>query len=528
MTAFPPERANLEHLKKLAKDLLRAARGGEPSALKRLRILPPLAGWSDARVQTGAALHDAQAAIAREQGAPSWNTLREQVQDAALSAAEAAEEFLRCATGNAAARALRLLQRYPAVAHASLFTELVRGDTGAVRARLQAEPEAARRAGGVQNWAPLGYVCHTCLHQGSEAGKNELLATAQALLESGADPNTGYHWRWHPELPRTVLWGALCAVRYLPLAEALLRAGADPNDGVSLHVCAGGGEVAALDLLRRQGVDVNGIAGGLPPLRYILGWAENTPAGRAGVRWLLEQGADPNLAWAARGDGPVHMAAERWDVALMEELARHGADLHRPRRDGRTPYAVAALHGNREVVDWLAAQGAGRELSRLEGFVAACTRGDAAAADAMLARSPELQRDLSREHHLLLQAPAERGDAAVLEIMLRCGFDPNVGDVDGVTPLHRAAMAGKVEAVQVLLAHGAAVDALDGMFAATPLVWAAKGWKPGARRPERDEIGVARLLLAAGASRRWTAPDNAPNPEGTQEKLAALCRAAGG
>jgi ankyrin repeat protein len=438
------------------------------------------------------------------------------------------EEFLRCATGNAAARALRLLERYPALAHANLFTELVRGDAAAVHARLQADPEAARRAGGVQAWAPLSYVCHSCLHQGSGARKDDLLATARVLLEFGADPNTQYHWNWHPELPRTVLWSALCAVRHLPLAEALLQAGATPDDGVSLHICAGGGDVAALELLLRHGVKVNGIPGGVPPLRYILAWAANTPAGTAGVRWLLEHGADPNLAWSERGDAPLHIAAERWDVAMVEELARHGAHLHLPRRDGKTAYAVAALHGNREVREWLAAHGAGSELSPLERFVAACTSGNAAAAEAMLGLRPELKRDLVREHHLLLHAPAERGDAAVLAVMLSCGFDPNTGDVDGVTPLHRAAMVGKVEAVRVLLAHGAAVDALDGMFAAPPLVWAVEGWNPDAGRTEADHLGVARLLQAAGSPRSWTAPAKAPNPEGTQEKLAALCRAAGG
>src|SRR5204863_2106305 len=116
--------------------------------------------------------------------------------------------------------------------------------------------------------------------------------------------------------------------------------------------------------------------------------------------------------------------------------------------------------------------GAIDELSPLERFIAACARGDRAQAEAMLAREPHLRGDLRHEHHLMLHRHAESGNAAVLDTMLTCGFDPAVADKDNVTALHRAAMAGHLDAVRVLLSHGAPVNALDGMFAATPLVWA--------------------------------------------------------
>jgi ankyrin repeat protein len=108
--------------------------------------------------------------------------------------------------------------------------------------------------------------------------------------------------------------------------------------------------------------------------------------------------------------------------------------------------------------------------------------------------------------------------------MLACGFDPNLKDRDGVTALHKAAMAGQPQSVRVLLAHGAAVNAMDGMFSATPLVWAAEGqnYAPA----NSDFLEVARLLLAAGSSTQWAPPEKAPNPERTQEQLGELCRAA--
>ncbi|HEY1239020.1 MAG TPA: ankyrin repeat domain-containing protein [Bryobacteraceae bacterium] len=517
MTQQLPERANLEQLKKQAKSLLHAARAQDPAALERFRAIPALSGSCNPQ---SVALHDAQFVIAREYGFKSWNDLREYVEERALSFDAAVDEFVRSATGDAQARALRLLALHPGIARANLFTELVLGDAAAVETRLKAHPDAALQSGGPQNWEPLLYVCHTCLHRESPERAAGLVKIARGLLRHGADPNAEYHWNWHRELPRTALWGALVAMGHLPLAEVLLEAGANPTDGVSTHIAAGAGHLPALELLQRFGLNVNGIPGGVPPLRYIMSWHWNSE----GVRWLLEHGADPNLAWAEHGDAPLHIAAERSDVEMVDLLVSHGADIHQRRSDGRTPHTIASLYGNQEIAAWLLQHGATDELTPFERFVSACARGDRSRAGEMLAEHPELRIELRAEHHRMLHVPAERGDTKVLETMLACGFDPNTPDHDGVTPLHRAAMAGKPEAVRVLLAGGAPVNALDGMFAGTPLVWACEGWSHA--RSGADHLGVARVLLAAGSSREWTPPEKAPSPERTQELLADLCRAA--
>jgi ankyrin repeat protein len=249
-------------------------------------------------------------------------------------------------------------------------------------------------------------------------------------------------------------------------------------------------------------------------------WAINP----SGPRWLIDHGADPNLAWGPDVEAPLHVAARRWDVPMVEALVQHGADPLRPRADGRTPHTLAELHGNHDIAEWLLAHGAKNELSPLEQFVAACARGDRASADAMLATRPRLRTELRPEHHLMMQRPAESGHAAILETMLSCGFDPNVGDKDRVTSLHRASMAGYPEAVRVLLKYGADVHALDGMFAASPLVWAVEG--RGHAQPDADHVAVARELIAAGCSLEWIAPEGAPNPEHTHEALIELRRAA--
>ena len=540
MSPLPlPERPNLEQLKKQAKSLLHDAYAGDRESLARFALLPAFAGRSTDTIRPDdLALHDAQSVIAREHGFPSWNALREEVEARTLSLDAAVNAFIRAAADGAAGRARRLLALHPAIGSAHFHTALVLGDAATVERRLQAQPQLATQSGGPMNWTPLMYVCHTCMLRASDEPASDLvavtrrmvsegraeglLAIARRLLALGANPNDEYHWNWHPELPRTVLWAALITMQHVPLATLLLESGANPTDGVTTHIAAGSGMIDALELLHRHGMNVNGIPGGVPPLAYVLTWS----ADASGPQWLLEHGADPNLPWGPDAEAPLHVAARRWDRAMVERLVQHGADPMRRRNDGYTPHTLAEIHGNQDSASWLLAHGATDLLSPLERFIAACARADDAAAKAMLRAHPGLASELRHDHHLMLHRPAETGNAAVLETMLARGFDPNAAaDKDGVTPLHRAAMGGHPDAVRVLLDHHAAVNALDGMFSATPLIWAVEG-RSSNHHAGTDHVGVARLLIAGGSAVDWTPPAGAPGPERTLEGLAALRREA--
>jgi len=190
MTQQLPERANLEQLRKQAKSLLHAARNQELAALDRFRAVLALAGQPDSG---SLALHNAQFVIAREYGFKSWNELRDYVEERLFTFDAATEEFVRCATGDDAARAVRLLERHPGIAHANLHTELVLGDADAVETRLKTRPEDAQQSGGPQSWEPLLYVCHTCLHRESPDRAAGLVKIARELLRRGANPNAQYH-----------------------------------------------------------------------------------------------------------------------------------------------------------------------------------------------------------------------------------------------------------------------------------------------------------------------------------------------
>jgi len=269
---------------------------------------------------------------------------------------------------------------------------------------------------------------------------------------------------------------------------------------VTLPLAAAAGNLAALDLLFAHGADVNRpwATDGSAPLYAILHWAK-TPEG---PRWLLEHGAEPDPLFAENGETPLHVVAASWDVSLAEELVNRGADIARPRADGRTPYAVAELNGNRDMAAWLLAHGAPDRLSDADRLVSTCSRGEKAAALAMLDARPDLRRAIVPEHYPAFYRAAERNDTEALEAMLACGFDPDQPDASiGKTALHVAAMEGWPDAVRVLLAHGASVTVRDREFKAQPLIWAAEGSRTP--RKDRDHAAVGRLLLNAGSPVDW-------------------------
>src|SRR5205823_5246778 len=453
-----PPRPNLDQLKRQAKELLQAGRAP--------------------------ALHDAQTLIAREYGFASWNKLREHVEEVTLEFDAAVKEFLEAATDGRGDRAERILALHPKIAAANLHTALVIGDADAVQARLERDPSLATKTGGPRDWQPIHYVCYTALAHDSPTRAEGLAAIARRLIALGIDPNTRFPWLHH-NVYRPVLWGASRVARSLPLVQALLDAGADPNDGVTLPLAASAGDMPVLEALRAHGADVNQpwASDGATSLYAILNWSR-TPEG---VTWLLA----------------------------------HGAEIGRPRADGRTPYAVAELNGNRAVADWLLAQGASPELSAVDRLVAACSRGDRNAAEALLATNPGLRNEITDDHYIAFHQAAERNDVGALEAMLACGFDPNRPDAGiGKTALHSAAMEGWPDAVRVLLANGASVHVRDREFKGQPLIWAAEGSRQG--RDGRDFAAVGKLLLEAGSPVEWETGDEPA--EGILEIVAAWRR----
>jgi ankyrin repeat protein len=460
-------------------------------------------------------LHEAQTRLAREYGFASWNKLREEVEARTLEFDEGVKQFIEAATDGRPDRARRILELHPKIRNANLYTALLLGDAGAVNARLDKDPSLATKTGGPRDWEPIHYVCYTSV--GSSDGLADI---ARRLLNLGVDANTKFPWLHHG-VQRPVLWGASRQAQALSLVNVLLDAGADPNDGVTLPMAASAGDIPVLEALLTHGakVDQPWASDGSTALYAILQWSRTSD----GVLWLLAHGADPNGVFAENGETPLHVAARAWDVPVVEAMVLRGADINRRRADGRTPYAVAELNGNREVAEWLLAHGASPEISDVDRLVSACSRGDRKAAEALLVKNPGLKNEITDDHYIAFHQAAERNDLRALEAMLAAGFDPNRPDSSiGKTVLHSAAMEGWPDAVRVLLAHGASVEIRDREFNGQPLVWAAEGSRQG--REGRDFARVGKLLLDAGSPVDWAAPQPEP-AEGINEIVEAWRKA---
>ena len=236
----------------------------------------------------------------------------------------------------------------------------------------------------------------------------------------------------------------------------------------------------------------------------------------------------PISPWGDAGEAPLHVAARRWDVPMVERLvAARRRCLAPPRRRRHAAHARASSTATRRSPRGCSRTARVDELSPLERFIAACARGDRAGRRRDAGRSTRrCDRELRPEHHLMLHRPAESGNAAVLETMLACGFDPRA---QGQGQRHAAAPRGDGRSRR--RGARAAEARRRRQRARRHVLGAAAG--VGRRRPQHikrggaDHVGVARLLIAAGSPLEWTPPAGAPGPEGTLEGLIELRRDAG-
>ncbi|HET8549629.1 MAG TPA: ankyrin repeat domain-containing protein, partial [Bryobacteraceae bacterium] len=128
------------------------------------------------------------------------------------------------------------------------------------------------------------------------------------------------------------------------------------------------------------------------------------------------------------------------------------------------------------------------------------------------------------------------GNARMIELLLKAGADPNSALPGGETPLMTAARTGNVDAVKILLAHSANVNAREERRGQTALMWAAaeghtdvvealiqsgadirasvpSGYTPLLFAVREGRIGAVKALLKAGATVNETIqPRQLPGP----------------
>uniref|UniRef100_A0ABI8ARK3 Protein phosphatase 1 regulatory subunit n=1 Tax=Felis catus TaxID=9685 RepID=A0ABI8ARK3_FELCA len=173
------------------------------------------------------------------------------------------------------------------------------------------------------------------------------------------------------------------------------------------------------------------------------------------VRFLVEQGATVNQA-DNEGWTPLHVAASCGYLDIARYLLSHGADIAAVNSDGDLPLDLAesdAMEGllKAEIayrgVDVEAAKRAEEELLLRD---TRCWLNGGAMPEA---RHP-------RTGASALHVAAAKGYIEVMRLLLQAGYDPELRDGDGWTPLHAAAHWGVEDACRLLAEHGGGMDSL--------------------------------------------------------------------
>jgi ankyrin repeat protein len=466
-----PDRVNLDHLKKQAKDLIRRYRDRDAEAIARFGYaLPVAAALSEDEIASlNLRLRDAQSCVAREYGFASWSDLSSYVQVHAASYADRATRVLQwlrlvysgevAGTVNRPAPrvAVRVLAENPDLVTSGPHVACATGDEDALRQAASADPDWVNRPNGPLQLPPLLAVTHSSLWQVPEF-RERLRSSARFLLAAGADPNQRIGTRWPPaslgqpddDHPLSALYGAAGQNHDPELTRLLLDAGADPNDGESLYHSLD--NLACTRALLEHGARIDGTNA-----LYRAFDLDNV----AVLELLLRHRADPNelarnrpltdwgspLLWAIR---------RRRSRRHVEALLTAGADPSAATPSGISAYRLALQFGLGDIAELLDEKGGAEPISTEEQFVAACARGDEAEARRIQLQRPDLPRSLPQAQlRSLPDMIAEGGDEGA-RLMVTLGWPIAVRGGDwNASALNLAVFRGNAELTRFLLEHGA-------------------------------------------------------------------------
>ena len=396
------------------------------------------------------------------------------------------------------------------------------GDTEAVRALLEAHEDVRAAIN-----APISYFKSRPV---ARATRN--LPMLDVLLAYGADLNLKSDW-WaggfglledgitRDEARALIARGAIVdvfAAAHLGMFDRLRElVEADPSlvhsrggDGKTPLHCATTVEIARYLLDRGADIDARDVDHESTPAQYLVRDAPDV------VRLLIARGAwfdifiavglrDAALVERCLREDPEALDHRTWHgkytvahngtrAATPDEIGDHRGDVYRWVFDHNvTAIEVAARLGFDEIVDLLLAR-----ASPAQRILAACGRGDRAAAEAVRAAHPDVVAGLTRDQMRLIADKAHANDTSAVTLMLDLGFDPLAPGVDGWEPIRWAAFHGNAELVRRLLRHNPPIYVPDPTYGGTSLGQCLYGSLHGWECRKGDFATTVRLLLEAG------------------------------
>jgi ankyrin repeat protein len=407
--------------------------------------------------------------------------------------------FIKAATWHGGLEdAQGMLAEHPELASSDIHTAAVLGDDAAVRRFLAQDRRNATVTSPPYGGDALTYLGLSKYLRLDPARTPGFVKAAEALLDAGADPNTGF-WTTGPHPEReTALYGAAGVAHHAELTRLLLERGADPNDVEAVYHSPETYDNAAMKLLVETGKLTRENLSLMLIRKH--DWHDYE-----GVKYLLELGVDPNYQRACGWIATHHAVARNNSLEILRLLLDHGADPRMP-KDGATAIERAARRGRGDLLELFEQRGFPIELQGVDRLIAACARDDAATVRTIREREPQLVRELLAKGPTLLAEFAGTWNTAGVRHLLDLGVPVNaLYEGDGYfdiatdsTALHVAAWQSRPDLVRLLIERGADVNAKDGK-GRTPLELARKAcvdsyWT------ERATPEPGRLLVAAGAT----------------------------
>ena len=311
---------------------------------------------------------------------------------------------------------------------------------------------------GPNAWPALLYLLNSRYRTRDGTNRSGRLDVAKALLDLGADPNSGTRESATIRGYRTALGAAIGRARNPDLAKLLLKAGADIADGPTLYEGS-----AMWEAVRHRDLEsLEILLGHDPPPWHACHALPHCLAlnDLDFVRLLLDHDADPNWTmgtWGFKGSCLHESVVLDNDPAILEALLGKGADVHFRDRGGRSPLAVATCLNRDTHLALLRRSGAKQdETRRVDRWVSACFAGDESRAD-----REQDPSGLTSIDHIWLCRAVRLGNNDAVRLLLAGGVDPDAVDDDGNRALHLAANTGNAVAADRLIDAGADTQAVN-------------------------------------------------------------------